>query len=150
MIHLKYFESVNDLTTTFLTRYAKQQQDFMINIGMFIDSIRKTWDEPDKFGMKMGSASFSMYIDVFKYFHGKTIFECRLKSFDKYYFNVEVDNDYFKGGDSTQPPDCVRYINLKIAQEVGELTEDKLEKLSKIHFSIDEMNTYLEAEKYNL
>jgi hypothetical protein len=121
----------------------------MINIGMFIDSIRNTWEKPDDFGMKTGSISFTMYIKG-EYFNGKDIFDVRLQLFDKYYLKYNIDPDYFKGMTSSQPPDCVRYINSKIKQEVGELTEDKLSELSKVIFKKDDFDVWLETEKYNL
>jgi len=143
MKHLKYFES------SINSGSAKYIQDFIINVGMFIDSIRKTWDEPEKFAMKMGTTSFRMFIKG-EYFHGKDIFKVELKQFDKWYVMSEADSEYFPGGDNSQPPDCVRYINLKIAQEIGDITDDKLEKLSKLRFNINEIEMYLESEKYNL
>jgi len=141
MKHLKTYENN--------TQEQTYTADFIINIGMFIDSIRKTWHNPNDFGIKMGSASFSMFIKG-KYFHGKNIFSCKLSYFDKHHFWFNGDNDYFEGGDNIQQPDCVRYINLKIAQEIGDITEDKLKSLSELRFSMDEIDTYLESEKYNL
>jgi len=142
MIYLKYFENVSSNN-----KKAKYIQDFIINICVFIDSIRKTWDNPNDFSMKVGSTSFSMFI---KGVHGKEIFNLRLKEFDKWYIMSLADYNYFSGGNSSQPPDCIRYINFKIAQQIGDITTDKLEKLYKIKFTIEEMSMYLETEKYNL
>jgi len=115
---------------------------------MFIDSIRKTWDEPDNFAMKMGSTSFEMFITG-KYFYGKDIFKIELREFDKWYVMSDVDPKFFPGP-SGEVRDCIKYINMKISQQIGNITTDKLEKLSKIKFTIEEMPMYLETEKYNL
>ncbi len=142
MKHLQLYENYDKLVNRYIT-------DFLVNVGMFIDSIRKTWDNPEKFSMKMGSTTFRMFIKG-EYFHGKDIVKIELKYFDKWYIISEVDNEYFTGGDKSQPPDCIRYINLKIAQEIGDITDDKLERLSKIKFNMNEIDVYLSAEKYNL
>jgi len=142
MKHLKYFENIKTDS-----KEAQYIQDFLINVGMFIDSIRKTWDNPEKFAMKMGSTTFRLLING-KFFQGKDIFKIELRQFndDIWYIVGNVDSEYFPG----ESADCVRYITLKVKQELGDITNDKLEQLSHIRFTIEDMNIYLETEKYNL
>ena len=56
-----------------------------------------------------------------------------------------VDKELF-GSD----PDCVKYISTKVFQELGKITDDNLDKLANLRFSITDMNIYLTADKYNL
>ncbi len=146
MKHLKQFEVIY-----VSSKESKYIEDLLINIGVFIDSIRKTWENPDDFAFTMNTMEVKMFIKG-KFFNGKDIFNFELKELDKYYVVSSADKEYFpnSGDYSEQPPDCLRYINLKIKQHIGDITKDKLEKLSKIKFTIDEIDEYDEYKKFNI
>jgi len=147
MKYLKLFEENKDWQDW---QYVK---DFFIHVGMFIDSIVKTWDDADLYTYSMGSTKIKFF-KYGEYFDGTNIFVCELwynkkdvKGNIPLLFNA--DNDLF-GGELGETPNCIRYIELKIYQELGKITSDNLEKLSKIKFNKDEIDTYLETQKYNI